>query len=97
MAKKHTPLLAMMIDSIPITLPSYLFGVQTLIVNQYSPMSIHVAQKYIKKYASKAKTKCESFHHMLRRIFLASLIVDPTTSAFRKFLAETLVDRDIGA
>jgi len=37
MAKKHTPLLAMTIDSIAITLPSYLFGVQMLTANQYSP------------------------------------------------------------
>lgn len=34
---------------------------------------------------------------MLRRIFLASPIADLATFAFRKFLAETLVDRDIGA
>ena len=34
---------------------------------------------------------------MLRRIVLASPNLDPATSAFRKFLAETLVDRDIGA
>lgn len=34
---------------------------------------------------------------MLRRIVLASPIADPATSAFRKFLTETLVDRDIGA
>ena len=34
---------------------------------------------------------------MLHRIVLTSTIVDPTTSAFQKFLAETLVDGDIGA
>ena len=34
---------------------------------------------------------------MLHIIFLASPIADPATSAFQKFLAETLVDHDIGA
>jgi len=41
--------------------------------------------------------KIESFHHMLCRIVLASPIVDPATSTFQKFLAETLVYCDIGA
>ena len=60
-------------------------------------LSIHAVQKYIAKYASKAEKKSESFHQMLRRIVLASPTADPATSTFRKFLAETLVDRDIGA
>lgn len=36
MAKRHTHLLIMIIKTIPITLPSYLYGVQMLNSNQYS-------------------------------------------------------------
>ena len=39
--QRHTPLLTKMIDSIAITLPSYLFGVQMLTANQYSPYTLY--------------------------------------------------------
>ena len=53
--------------------------------------------KYIAKYASKAERRLESYQDMLKRI---SHVVDfeiPSICAYKKNLAETIVERDIGA
>ena len=60
-------------------------------------LSLHVVQKYIAKYASKAEMNSENFHDILRRIVHVAPLHDPSTIAFQKFLTETLVDREIGA
>jgi ATP-dependent DNA helicase PIF1 len=60
-------------------------------------VSRHVVLKYIAKYASKAEKRSESYQDMLSRISNASGSEAPVLCAYRRFLAETLVDRDIGA
>lgn len=79
MAKIHTPLLATMTDSIPINMPSYLFGMQMLTSNQYSQSMSYIN---ISQNMHPNKKKIESFDHMLCRISLTSPNVDPTTSSF---------------
>lgn len=73
MAKKHTPLLATMIDSIAITLRSYLFGVQMLTASQYCPYTLYkniLPNMHPKKKKNlKASTTCyvelSSLHPLL--------------------------------
>jgi ATP-dependent DNA helicase PIF1 len=60
-------------------------------------VSRHVVLKYIAKYASKVEKRSESYQDMLTRISNASGSEAPVLCAYRRFLAETLVDRDIGA
>jgi ATP-dependent DNA helicase PIF1 len=60
-------------------------------------VSRYVVLKYIAKYASKAEKRSESYQDMLTRISNSSASEDPALSAYRRFLVETLVDRDIGA
>jgi ATP-dependent DNA helicase PIF1 len=60
-------------------------------------VSRHVVLKYIAKYASKAEKRSESYQDMLTRISNSGASEDSALSAYRRFLAETLVDRDIGA
>ena len=60
-------------------------------------LSRHAVLKYIAKYASKSERRSESYQDMLTRI---SNVVDsdiPSITAYKKFLAETIVERDIGA
>ena len=60
-------------------------------------LSRHAILKYITKYDSKAEKRSESYHDMLTRISNTSDSNDPSLIAYRRFLVETLVDRDIGA
>ena len=60
-------------------------------------VSRHAVLKYIAKYASKAEKRSESYQDMLTRISNSGALEDSALSAYRRFLAETLVDRDIGA
>jgi hypothetical protein len=60
-------------------------------------VSRHVVLKYIAKYASKEEKRSESYQDMLTRISNSGASEDPVLSAYRRFLVETLVDRDIGA
>ena len=60
-------------------------------------VSRHAVLKYIAKYASKAEKRSESYQDMLTRISNSGASEDSALSAYRRFLAETLVDRDIGA
>lgn len=53
--------------------------------------------KYITKYALKEKKRSESYHHMLTRISNSIGSEDHALCAYRKFLAEMIVDCDIGA
>lgn len=60
-------------------------------------LSRYAVLKYIAKYASKAKKGSESYHHMLTRISNSIGSQDHALCAYRKFLAETIVDRETGA
>ena len=53
--------------------------------------------KYIAKYASKAEKMFESYHDMLTRIYNSIGFEDHALCAYRRFLAETIVDCNIGA
>ena len=60
-------------------------------------ISRHAVLKYIAKYDSKSNRRSESYQDMLTRI---SNVVDsdiPYITAYKKFLAETIVERDIEA
>ena len=59
--------------------------------------SQHAVLKYIAKYASKEKKRSESYHGMLTRISNYISFEDHALCAYKRFLAETTVDRDIGA
>jgi len=60
-------------------------------------LSRHVVLKYIVKYASKEERRSESYHDMLTRISNYFASEDHALCAYRRFLAETVVERDIGA
>jgi hypothetical protein len=57
----------------------------------------HVVLKYIAKYASKVEKRSESYQDMLTRITSFAASEDPTLSAYKIFLSQTLVYCDIGA
>jgi len=60
-------------------------------------LSRYAMLKYIAKYTSKAEKRFESYRHMLKRISNSIGSEDHALCAYRKFLAETIVDREIGA
>ena len=60
-------------------------------------VSRYAVLKYIAKYASKAEKRSESYQYMITRISNSGASEDLSLSSYKRFLAETLVDRDIGA
>lgn len=60
-------------------------------------LSKRVVINYIAKYASKAEKGSETFHDMLMRLSTIENPTDLAACAYRCFLCETIVDRDIGA
>lgn len=60
-------------------------------------LSRNVVLNYIAKYASKVEKRFECYLHMLTRISNSIGPEDHALCAYRRFLVETIVDRDIGA
>ena len=60
-------------------------------------VSRHAVLKYIAKYASKVEKRFESYHYMLTRISNATAFEAPALCSYKRFLAKTIVDHDIGA
>ena len=60
-------------------------------------LSWHAVLKYIAKYTSKAEKRSKSYHDMLTRISNSIAFEDHALCAYRRFLAETIFDCDIGA
>eukprot|EP01018_Ginkgo_biloba_P021168 Gb_06945 [translate_table: standard] len=66
-------------------------------VNWQPVTSTYVVLRYIAKYAAKSEKASESYHDMLLRITSIEDLEEPTACAYKQFLSETIVDRDIGA
>ena len=60
-------------------------------------VSQHAVLKYIAKYASKIEKRSESYQDTPTRISNATASEAPALCAYKRFLVETIVDRDIGA
>jgi hypothetical protein len=60
-------------------------------------VSRHDVLKYIARYASKVEKRSESYQDMLTRILNSGASEDSALSAYKIFLAEILVDREIGS
>ena len=60
-------------------------------------LSRYAVLKYIAKYASKVEKRSESYHHILTIISNSIGSEDHALCAYRRFLAETIIDPDIGA
>jgi len=64
----------------------------------YQPIfSRHAVLKYIAKYASKVEIISKTYHEMLTRVTSGSACHAPALASYRRFLAETLLECDIGA
>ena len=66
-------------------------------VDFHAALSRYVVLKYIAKYVSKAEKRFESYHHMLTRISNSISSEDHALCEYRRFLAEMIVEHDIGA
>lgn len=60
-------------------------------------ISHELVLKYISKYASKVERTSESCTAMLTRISTTQKRDDPAVLAYRRFMTEIVVERDIGA
>eukprot|EP01018_Ginkgo_biloba_P033877 Gb_14372 [translate_table: standard] len=66
-------------------------------VDWHPVTSMVVFLRYIAKYAAKVERRSESYHDKLMRVANTENPSDVVARACKRFLSETLVDRDIGA
>ena len=60
-------------------------------------LSRHAVIKYIAKYASKVERSFETYQQILMHLSNLENLYDLATRAYRKFLIEIVIERDIGA